>query len=314
MYKTTDRGILWEEKSVNGIDSLLFAGEFHRIFFISSNVGWALNKKYVIKTTDGGESWQSQLNSGGLSLTGIYFSDLLNGWVTRSGFTAKPYKTIDGGDTWIVQTNITLTNTNDVFFNDSLNGFISRNNELYRTTDGGLTWTLTPGVTAGAGIFSNKISGQIFLAGGRSYQSTDSGETWNEVMELYNRGVRFISLLNFNEGYAVGETDLILHYKDSVVDVGNSVPNIPNEYCLYQNYPNPFNPDTKIEFQLPETAFVNLIVYNILGEKIVELIKERLNAGHYEFIFKGDQLPSGTYIYSLQTENYKESRKMILLK
>jgi hypothetical protein len=99
-----------------------------------------------------------------------------------------------------------------------------------------------------------------------------------------------------------------------VVNVDENQINIPIEYRLYQNYPNPFNPDTKIEFQLPETAFVNLIVYNILGEKIVELIKERLNAGHYEFIFKGDQLPSGTYIYSLQTENYKESRKMILLK
>lgn len=228
--------------------------------------------------------------------------------------TAKPYKTTDGGDTWIVQTNITLSNTNDVFFNDNLNGFITRNNELYRTNDGGLTWSLIPGVAAGAGRFSNKISEQIFLAGGRSYQSTDAGETWNEVIELYNMGVRFIRLLIINEGYAVGETGLILHFRDSVVSVGENQINIPSEYRLYQNYPNPFNPDTKIEFQLPESASVKLTVYNILGEKIIELINERLNAGYYEFVFNGEHLSSATYIYTLQTENYVISKKMLLLK
>jgi photosystem II stability/assembly factor-like uncharacterized protein len=314
IYKTTDGGILWEEKNVNGVDSVAIAGEFDRIFFINDNMGWALNTKYVIKTIDGGENWQSQLITAGLS--GIHFSDTLNGWITRiGGGIYKPFKTTDGGETWTEQNNFPSNDTRDVFFNDSLNGLITRNNELYYTANGGLTWSLITNVTDfSSGRFSNKINNDIFLSGNRVYKSSDAGETWNEVLNLRDNLIEYIRLLDINQGYAVGWRGLILRYSDSVVNVGENQINIPSEYRLYQNYPNPFNFGTKIEFQLPETASVKLVVYNILGEKIIELINERLNAGYYEFAFNGEHLSSATYIYTLQTENYQESRKMILLK
>jgi hypothetical protein len=90
---------------------------------------------------------------------------------------------------------------------------------------------------------------------------------------------------------------------------------IPTEYSLYNNYPNPFNPTTKIRFDIPERTNVELSVYNILGQKVKTLIaNETRNPGRYEVSFNGISLASGVYLYRLTTENYTQSRKMLLIK
>lgn len=98
-----------------------------------------------------------------------------------------------------------------------------------------------------------------------------------------------------------------------ITDVENSVIQI-NKFALSQNYPNPFNPTTKIEFQIPQSSFVNLTVYNSLGQQIATLVKSELNAGPYTANFNADNLPSGIYIYKIQADNFTASKKMILLK
>jgi photosystem II stability/assembly factor-like uncharacterized protein len=326
IYKTTDGGILWEEKNISGVDSVATAGEYDRIFIINDNTGWALNNKYVIKTTDGGENWQSQLNSAGIN--GIHFSDSLNGWVTPS---EKPLKTTDGGGTWIEQTNFPKTGADDVLFSDTLNGFITWLNELYRTTDGGVNWLLVPDViNFTSGRFSN-LPANLFLAGGpRTYQSTDSGENWHEVTEFRNEFVEFIRLSNAYEGFAVGRTGLIIRYSDSVVNIGENRINIPSEYRLYQNYPNPFNPITTIKFTIPSVTLrqaqsdirVTLKVYDILGREIATLVNEESatgGAGEYEVIFDSHSgnvrnLPSGVYFYQLNAGQFSDTKKMVLIK
>lgn len=99
----------------------------------------------------------------------------------------------------------------------------------------------------------------------------------------------------------------------SVVSVENDGNN-PNEYFLSQNYPNPFNPSTNIKFGLREAGFVSLKTYDILGEEVAILVNEYKTAGNYEISFDNSQLSSGTYIYRLVTNNYSETRKMILEK
>jgi parallel beta-helix repeat protein len=89
---------------------------------------------------------------------------------------------------------------------------------------------------------------------------------------------------------------------------------LPTEYTLYQNYPNPFNPVTTIKYDLPNTSEVTLIIYDILGRKIKELVNTKQQAGRYEVQFDASNLASGVYIYQLIAENYIQSRKMILLK
>lgn len=94
------------------------------------------------------------------------------------------------------------------------------------------------------------------------------------------------------------------------------VNSLPKEISLSQNYPNPFNPSTTIVFNLPsDEAKVNLTIYNIVGEKVADVISgELLNAGSHEIVFDGSNLASGIYFYSLQTENFSESKKMMLMK
>jgi hypothetical protein len=88
----------------------------------------------------------------------------------------------------------------------------------------------------------------------------------------------------------------------------------PSTFTLNQNYPNPFNPSTNIKFNIPTSGYVNLSVYNLVGEKIGELVNEILPAGKHNFSFDASNLPSGIYIAKLSSDNYNESIKMTLLK
>ncbi len=86
------------------------------------------------------------------------------------------------------------------------------------------------------------------------------------------------------------------------------------KYILAQNSPNPFNPATQISFSLPEATFITLKVYNSLGEEVTTLVNGFENAGLKTVTFNASDLPSGIYYYRIQTNNYVETRKMILLK
>lgn len=87
-----------------------------------------------------------------------------------------------------------------------------------------------------------------------------------------------------------------------------------NSFSLLQNYPNPFNPATVISFRLPETAQVKLEIFNLLGEKLCDLIDTELTEGNHEFNFDAESFSSGVYIYKLTAGKYFQSRKMILAK
>jgi len=89
---------------------------------------------------------------------------------------------------------------------------------------------------------------------------------------------------------------------------------IPSEYKLFQNYPNPFNPSTIIRFQIKDSKFVALKIYDILGREITTLLNEKLKAGIYEISFSINQLPSGIYFYKISTGDFSDIKKMVLMK
>lgn len=89
---------------------------------------------------------------------------------------------------------------------------------------------------------------------------------------------------------------------------------LPKNVKLNQNYPNPFNPTTTISYQLPQTSFVQLKVYDILGEEITTLVKEIKPEGIFSINFDASSLPSGVYIYSLHSNGFVQNRKMTLIK
>jgi hypothetical protein len=88
----------------------------------------------------------------------------------------------------------------------------------------------------------------------------------------------------------------------------------PNTYSLEQNFPNPFNPSTTINFSIPQKDFVNLKIYNLVGEELKTLLNEEKDAGTYQIKFDALNLPTGIYFYKLNTSSFSETKKMILLK
>ncbi len=89
---------------------------------------------------------------------------------------------------------------------------------------------------------------------------------------------------------------------------------IPTDYVLYQNYPNPFNPVTTIKFDIPNPGQTELIIYDILGNKIKTLVNDVKQPGRYEISWDASGVSSGVYIYQLRVNEFITSKKMILLK
>ena len=89
---------------------------------------------------------------------------------------------------------------------------------------------------------------------------------------------------------------------------------VPESYSLSQNYPNPFNPSTKLEFGISKFGFVSLKVYDVLGKEVKTLVNENRPAGIYRIEFDGSSLSSGIYFYTLKTDGFTETKRMMILK
>jgi hypothetical protein len=102
------------------------------------------------------------------------------------------------------------------------------------------------------------------------------------------------------------------------VEIGDGN-NLPTSFGLSQNYPNPFNPETNIDFALPKASNVELTIFNVLGQKVVTLINEKMDAGTYRETWRGTsesgtQVASGIYFYRLTAGDYVTTKKMMMLK
>ncbi len=135
--------------------------------------------------------------------------------------------------------------------------------------------------------------------------------------EFWNRAGTFTTQLFKNASKAIAA----LIYT-AWVNAGSPLPTtgiIPvaenvKDYKLHQNYPNPFNPSTKIKFDIPSASNVKLNLYDITGKQVASLVNDRFSPGSYEYEFNASNLPSGTYIYKLQTDTYSEAKRMLLIK
>ena len=89
---------------------------------------------------------------------------------------------------------------------------------------------------------------------------------------------------------------------------------LPTAFELHQNYPNPFNPVTKISFSLADAASVRLDVYNVMGQRVITLTDRYLEAGAHTITWDGRESASSVYLYRLETGDFIDTKKMILLK
>ncbi len=163
--------------------------------------------------------------------------------------------------------------------------------------------------------------------------STDGGSNWTKVWEAVNDGGDWgwrgfsIDLSAYknnsnvmlawqyvgNDGDLASLDNIKLTYGTVDVEDAETV-EIPTKYALNQNYPNPFNPTTIISYALPKEGMVTLNIYNILGEKVAELVNEMQNAGSYKVNFDASKLSTGAYIYRIQAGSFVQTKKMLLIK
>lgn len=122
-----------------------------------------------------------------------------------------------------------------------------------------------------------------------------------------------VSIALYAETNTLG-TALVDDLSFGSANVVEQISGLLQDYKLKQNYPNPFNPTTNIEYSIPEASFVQLKVYDVLGNEVATLVNEEQSPGVYRADFVGTDLTSGIYFYTLQAESYIETKKMILLK
>ncbi len=339
-YKTTNAGISWLLIDSTGGT----AGFFDGIVFSKSMPSFGIAMSdcpngagqpfYVSKTTDGGNTWLATHPPGIPPVTGgtgnsvFVIDNLFYGWGCFGSAPPAVILTTDGGITFN-RRNSSLTNIpatpGAAFKDDKLTGIIatvSPNQEISRTTDGGLNWvTINAGPDAGGRKVLNWISGTntCFLnatAGGIK-KSTDGGLTWTSMTTSGIVGVRNMgfSIAGANlYGYAITNDEQVLKLTEMVIGITFINNIVPDEYTLKQNYPNPFNPVTNVEFAIAKLGFVSLKVYDVMGKEVAALINSKLSPGTYKYDFNGSNLSSGVYFYKLEADGFVDTKKMFLMK
>lgn len=158
--------------------------------------------------------------------------------------------------------------------------------------------------------------------GGQYGQHSDLTELDGSGDPVFSTDYRTIysSILNNWFGLEINDTETVLQgefqqlgFVDGTV-TSNQYSSRPETFRLEQNYPNPFNPETTIRFTLSEPQAVSLKVYDTNGRLIKILADKKMRAGEYSFRFNATDLPSGTYLYNLSTDQGSQTRKMTLIK
>ncbi|MBS1494259.1 MAG: T9SS type A sorting domain-containing protein [Bacteroidetes bacterium] len=297
VFVTTNGGVNWINKYN------VFGGNPARIYMLNYNTGFIAGSNasndYLKKTTNGGSNWTTIAGAGGFG--DIYFQNDLTGWKCASGNFEK---TTNGGLNWSRLLNLSFGNlSTEVLSFSVINAdtiwasggliYYPKNNQtrgiIYRTTNGGINWTYQIPDT------SIHIPAKYFYT-----RFVGSKQGW---------------------AYTVSSTRGGVHTKvggDTTHNVLTTIKESPSElakqYKLYQNFPNPFNPTTTINYELRASNFVALKVFNLQGKEIQTLVNKKQNIGVYSIEFNGSNLSSGIYFYSLQTDNFKETKKMLLVK
>lgn len=200
-------------------------------------------------------------------------------------------------------------------------------------------WLITPSFALASGdatieFYSGYSTAWLSAATLKLHISTNGGSNWTKIWEAVNDGqswgwryqnvsiTQYVNNSNIklawqyvgNDGDIVAIDNIKLTGFVTVTDIKEEDEKIPVDYSLSQNYPNPFNPSTKINYAIPASSKVNLVVYDVLGRTVKVLVNEFQNAGTYSIDFNAESLSSGVYFYRLTSGQFSETRKLLLLR
>ena len=290
-----------------------------------------------LRTTNGGGNWFSVNDSAFGGFSGgewrrLDFININTGYFRESGLLPqKLFKTTNGGKNWL-STNFPYEGGELVKFYDENLGLVVNMDyqnpniswQMCRTTDGGNTWDT---FNMGSKDWPNDIE---FIPGNPSkvwyvdqsslYYSQDTGRTWTE-QKIYNGKLwgRDIVFTDSTHGWLLCDSGRVFYTNNNggnITGIKRNPVTIHADFMLVQNYPNPFNPTTNIQYAIGSSQFVTLKIFDLLGREIATIVNEEQSEGKHEVEFNADKyrLTSGVYFYTLNANNFSDTKKMFLIK
>jgi photosystem II stability/assembly factor-like uncharacterized protein len=326
-YRTTNYGLNWDSVFSGYTDVVgnLIAQDPTHPDTVYTGI-----RDSVMKSTDFGLTWAKIAEGSYLDWCDIAVhptnSRVLYGSVHH--YPARIMKSSDGGNSWITvdlifDTNysempaIATTNLNpNVIFHAQLSNFASQNG-LKRSYSQGNSWLfdLISGYSWAVDIA--KDDPNVYAYGNVSstpvYISTNGGINYVTSTNQYAEQIFFYDKSNLFVTRGAAVYKMVATY-NTAIGIQPVSTTVPKEFSLSQNYPNPFNPATNINFDIAKSSQVNLKVFDILGREVIELLNEQLEPGSYKIQWEASAYPSGVYFYKLETGNYRQARKMVLIK
>jgi photosystem II stability/assembly factor-like uncharacterized protein len=334
LFETRDGGITWANISnrIAGPDPAGICG----LWVVNARLVYGAGRwngpPMFIKSVDGGMSWTSlDLRPLATGLVDVFFFNADSGLIVggkgvgsslqeQNASQAVILFTADGGQTWrtVYESAAKGKWCWKISFPTRAIGYVATQGPtgdgiILKTTDGGMTWQ-EKFVGAGLGFsgigFATAQKGWVGSLG--AYESSDGGESWQEVANV-GRLINRFRMLSPTLGYAVGQT--VYKYspsQPSAVSENNSSP--PAQFTLSQNHPNPFKTSTTIAYTLKQSGFVELSVYDIRGQAVATVVRGPQPSGKYSAQLDGLNLPSGVYFYKLSAGGFVATKKMILLR
>jgi photosystem II stability/assembly factor-like uncharacterized protein len=326
LQNSTNGGLTW-----NGPKSFLQTGaiiygmcEVQSTAYITIGRGSYLQISPGIKKNNG-SGWYSILNSDSLQFDKISFANENTGVCIFRWANYGFVRTTDGGTSWFTFNSFFPKSPINVQLLPTGTGYVIGDSSLFgRTTDFGASWTYIPHniskmfvklqfIDDNTGWIISQNYGWPYI--NRLYYTSNGGLDLLQVQSLDSFEVRGMSFLNALTGYVCGDSGTVLKTTNGgLVFVNPISSDVPKSYLLSQNYPNPFNPATTINYELPEAGYVKLVVYDILGREIAILVNEKESAGIYKVQWDASPYPSGVYFYKLVTEDFSETKRMVLVK
>ncbi len=234
------------------------------------------NQGVVLRTTDGGGSWDTVMYSPSRVVTAVSFPNASIGYAAGDSI----YRTTNGGATWKGVSPIPVSVQGMSFKDPAVGTLIGSGGKIYRTRDNGGTWVLQQSNT------TLDLRAVCFL---------DTSRGWAV-------GYRGIVVRTVNGGWG------------SPTSTSDPAAGAPDTYRLLSNYPNPFNPSTTIRYELPRASYVKLGVCDVLGREVAVLVNDAKDAGYHSVSFDAAGLASGMYFYRLQAGDFVSTKRMLVLK
>ena len=301
---------------------------FRKVYFLDQNTGWILKSNYILRTTNGGNSFDST-HTIFTFLWDIHFKNSLTGVLCGDG--ALTMKSTDGGVTWnqvLLPLLMDAPNLYRLSFIGDIGWTIGEGDNsglgklVFKTTNFGNTWDSIARIQYPSGnrnysvFFTNLITGYAGGTNGYMYKSTNGGLNWYQQVIIGGGFRNDINFVNDTTGWVVGGGGQIFKTTTGGQFVGIELYSniIPKEFSLSQNYPNPFNNETVIEFQITAYDNYRFEVFDMLGRKVSEMFNQSVKPGKYKIHFTGDNLASGHYFYRLSSGKFTQTKKFTLIK